>query len=198
MNHTDPVIQELLNRPAAQPRVACFQKVSDGQFRRDMENAFRSGELGAVLASYGEETLEGLLAHEPVIKIPVRATKGSFGYDFCTPYAFTLRAGESLTVPTGIRCAIDPNYALFIGPKSGKGSKFRVMMRNTFGGIDSDYYSSDNEGHIIMKIINDNYEDRTMEVRAGESIMQGVFLPYGITMDDCADAARNGGFGSTG
>lgn len=198
MSSADPILDEILGRPAAQPRVARFQTVSESRFTGDVEAAFAAGELGGILAAYGVTTLSGLQKNAPVIKLPVRATRGSFGYDICTPYAFVLRAGESLTVPTGLRCAIDPNYALLIGPKSGKGSKFRVMMRNTFGGIDSDYYFSDNEGHIIMKIINDNYDDRTMEVRAGESIMQGIFLPYGITADDNATAARNGGFGSTG
>ena len=66
------------------------------------------------------------------------------------------------------------------------------------GIIDSDYYNSDNEGHIFAKITNDSNEGKTLELKAGEGFMQGIFLEYGITQDDEADGVRNGGFGSTG
>ena len=65
------------------------------------------------------------------------------------------------------------------------------------GIIDSDYYNSDNEGHIQIKMTNDSKEGKTVELAAGTGIAQGIFLEYGITEDDEADGVRNGGFGST-
>ena len=68
---------------------------------------------------------------------------------------------------------------------------------NTVGIIDSDYYNSDNEGHIFAKLTNDSNEEKTVQIKAGEGFMQGIFVEYGITVDDAATDVRNGGFGST-
>ena len=65
------------------------------------------------------------------------------------------------------------------------------------GVIDSDYYYSDNEGHIFIKIVNSDPEKRPLDIRAGQAFAQGIFLRYGITEDDDISNARNGGFGST-
>jgi len=75
--------------------------------------------------------------------------------------------------------------------------KYRLQMNNTVGIIDSDYFFSDNEGHIFMKITNDSNEGKTVEVPAGTGFAQGIFMQYGITEDDDAEGIRNGGFGST-
>ena len=82
-------------------------------------------------------------------------------------------------------------------PRSGLGFKFRLQLNNTVGIIDSDYYDSDNEGHIFAKLTNDSNEGKTVEVRAGDGFMQGIFVEYGITLDDDVTEVRNGGFGST-
>ena len=63
--------------------------------------------------------------------------------------------------------------------------------------IDSDYAHSDNEGHIFMRMTNDNREGKGLRVPAGTAFAQGVFLPYGITVDDDVQTVRNGGLGST-
>ena len=70
-------------------------------------------------------------------------------------------------------------------------------MNNTVGIIDSDYFFSDNEGHIFMKITNDSNEGKTVEVPAGTGFAQGIFMQYGVTIDDDVTEVRNGGFGST-
>lgn len=132
-----------------------------------------------------------------LVKLPVRATAGSAGYDFCTPFAITLKPGETIIVKTGLRCKIEEGWVLFILPKSGLGFKYRVQLDNTVGVIDSDYYNAENEGHIMVKITNDGHEGKTMEIEAGKAFAQGVFLPFGITVDDEAKGARLGGFGST-
>ena len=72
-----------------------------------------------------------------------------------------------------------------------------MQFNNTVGIIDSDYYGSDNEGHIQAKITNDSREGKSMTVEAGTGFSQGIFVEYGITVDDDASDVRNGGFGST-
>ncbi len=108
-----------------------------------------------------------------------------------------LKPGETITIPTGIKCKID-NGGLMLYPRSGLGFKYRLQLDNTVGIIDSDYYGSDNEGHIMVKITNNSNEGKIFEAANGQGIVQGIFVPYGITMDDNVDNKRNGGFGSTG
>ncbi len=65
------------------------------------------------------------------------------------------------------------------------------------GIIDSDYYGSDNEGHIFVKVTNDSNEGKIIVLNSGACFIQGIFVPYGITMNDNVEEIRNGGFGST-
>ena len=166
-------------------RIAQFFKVSQEQF------------LGAMRDDYPQYSEQELLAMYESIKLPQRATKGSAGYDFFAPFAFSLPAGSSIKIPTGIRAKMDEDWVLKVYPRSGLGFKYRLQMNNTVGIIDSDYYYSDNEGHIFIKMTNDSREGKTVEVAAGSGFAQGIFLEYGITVDDDAQGIRNGGFGST-
>lgn len=133
------------------------------------------------------------------LKKPKRSTHGSAGYDFFAPFNIIIQPGRSVVIPTGIRCKfLDENFALKIYPRSGLGFKYEVMLANTVGIIDSDYYNSDNEGHIMIKLTNYHYNDRIF-IDEGEAFAQGIFEMYGLTIDDDEDEKenRNGGFGST-
>ena len=92
---------------------------------------------------------------------------------------------------------MEPEWVLKCYPRSGLGFKYRLQLNNTVGIIDSDYYYSDNEGHIFAKLTNDTNEEKMVEVAAGSGFMQGIFVEYGITVDDDVTDVRNGGFGST-
>ena len=131
------------------------------------------------------------------LKLPKRATKGSAGYDFYTPIDVYLKPGETLKIPTGIRCEMNERWVLMIYPRSGLGFKYRLQLNNTVGVIDSDYFYSDNEGHIFIKITNDSNEGKIVDVKKGQGIAQGIFMQYGIVEDDDVSDLRNGGFGST-
>ena len=72
---------------------------------------------------------------------------------------------------------------LTLYPRSGLGFRYRLQLNNTVGVIDSDYYGSDNEGHIQAKITNDSREGKELKLEAGTGFMQGIFLEYGITED---------------
>jgi len=129
------------------------------------------------------------------ISLPRRATKGSAGYDFFAPYPFTLQAGETAKIPTGVRVKIDEGWVLKIYPRSSLGFKYRLRLDNTVGIIDSDYFFADNEGHIFIKIT--NCGDKPLSVEKDKAFAQGVFVEYGITIDDDCVSVRTGGFGST-
>ena len=131
------------------------------------------------------------------IKLPIRATKGSAGYDFFSPIDFNLESGKTIILPTAIRVKIEEGWFLGVFPKSGLGFKYRLQLDNTVGIIDSDYFYSDNEGHIFVKLTNDAKSSKYLEIKQGASICQGIFIPFGITYNDEATAIRNGGFGST-
>lgn len=131
------------------------------------------------------------------IRLPRRATAGSAGYDFFAPAGFELAPGETVLVPTGVRARMDDGWVLMLFPRSGLGFKYRLQLNNTVGVIDSDYFDAKNEGHIMLKLTNDSNEGKTLSVAAGDAVAQGVFLPYGITVDDESTDVREGGFGST-
>ena len=131
------------------------------------------------------------------IRLPRRATAGSAGYDFFAPAGFALAPGETRLVPTGVRVRIDEGWVLKLYPRSGLGFKYRLQLNNTVGVIDSDYFGAKNEGHIMLKLTNDSNENRTLTVESGMAIAQGVFVEYGITVDDDVCELREGGFGST-
>ena len=165
-------------------RIAKFEKISPGNFYHSIKE-----ERGI-----SQEDAESIYA---ALQLPQRATTGSAGYDFHTPFAIDLLPGETAKIPTGIRCKMEADWVLMLFPRSGLGFKYRLQLNNTVGVIDSDYYNSDNEGHIFIKITNDSNEGKEIHLVPGDSFAQGVFLPYGITEDDCVSDVRNGGFGST-
>lgn len=166
-------------------RIAKFEKVSIEQFREGWTDA-----VGEVDETELREIYEA-------VRLPKRATAGSAGYDFFAPARISLAPGETVKIPTGIRVWMEPEWVLKCYPRSGLGFKFRLQLNNTVGIIDSDYYYSDNEGHIFAKITNDSNEGKALEVKAGDGFMQGIFVEYGITLDDDVTEVRNGGFGST-
>lgn len=168
-------------------RVGEFEKVSFEQFYAAMKDEFGEEDANVMAKAIYDD-----------IPLPSRATAGSAGYDFKAPFAFTLEPGETIKIPTGIRVKIESGWWLGCLPRSGLGFKYRLQLNNTMGVIDSDYYYSDNEGHIFAKVTNDSKDGKTINVNRGDGFIQTIFLPYGITYSDDADGVRNGGMGSTG
>lgn len=160
-------------------RIARFEKVSAEQF-------FKEGVEGGAA---------DLRLYES-IRLPRRATEGSAGYDFFAPGELFLPARGSIVVRTGVRAIMEAGWVLMLFPRSGLGFRFGMRLNNTVGIIDGDYCLSSNEGHILIKLCNPS--DSTVTLEAGAAFAQGIFLPFGITEDDCARGARDGGFGSTG
>lgn len=164
--------------------IAKFEKVSLEQFKNDISDIIK--DIDEIKRIYDN------------IKLPKRATVGSAGYDFYSPIDFKLFQDQTIKIPTGIRCRIDEGWVLQIYPRSGLGFKYRLQLDNTIGIVDQDYFYSDNEGHIFIKITNDTKNvAKICEVKEGNGFAQGIFMQYGLTEDDNTDGIRNGGFGST-
>ncbi len=153
-------------------RIAQFFKVSENQY-----------------------LLEGTSEEYQNILLPKRATSGSAGYDFFAPKTFTVQDGQTVKIATGVRVKIEEGWVLKIYPRSSLGFKYRLTLNNTVGIIDSDYYFADNEGHIFIKMT--NCGDTPLTVEQGKAFAQGVFVEYGITVDDDCACLRTGGIGST-
>lgn len=164
-----------------------FEKISERQFFTDFAE-YLSDECLDVRDSR---------AIYNTIKLPKRATTGSAGYDIFCPYDITIPPKGTVKVPTGIRVILDDDKFLAIYPRSGLGFKYKMQLYNSVGIVDYDYYGSDNEGHIWAKFYNDDPDGKTITIKQGEAMCQGIIQQYFTTIDDVADGARNGGFGST-
>lgn len=158
-----------------------FEKVSFAQYCKDV------GGDADLTAEYND------------IKLPVRKTKFSAGYDFHTPFSFDLAPNESIKIPTGIKARIKEGQFLAMYVRSSIGFKYGVVLSNGTGVIDGDYYNNEgNEGHIFIKLVNLSTEGKTLHCNKGDAIAQGIFMNYDIAVDDTADGERTGGIGSTG
>lgn len=161
--------------------IARFEKVSFEQYAKDVGVSERA--MDALKKDYDE------------IQLPTRATKLSAGYDFRIPIpAIIFHDEPAITIATGIRCKMEPGWMLALFPKSGLGFKHGTRLANTIGIVDADYYNSDNEGHIMIKMS----AEKTLTLSQGDKFVQGIFIPCGMAEEDEVTEVRNGGFGSTG
>lgn len=181
-------------------KMAEFSKVSYQQFEKDwLETYFNDPRdyIDPVTKEVKSEIDNYVRNIYSKIELPKRATSGSAGYDFKILDGFTLRKGDSIVIPTGIRCEMYDGWVLMLYPRSGLGFKYGMGLANHTGIVDGDYAYANNEGHIMVKLTNDSSLAKNIRFEAGDAFCQGVFVPYGITLDDNASAKRTGGFGST-
>ena len=134
------------------------------------------------------------------INLPVRSTKNSAGYDVeaaedCIIPAF--KPGQKPTlVKTGIKAYMESDEVLILANRSSNPGKKGLILANSIGVVDSDYYGNpDNDGHIMYAFFNFKAED--IEIKKGDRIGQAIFQKYLVTDDDIAQGERTGGFGST-
>ena len=129
------------------------------------------------------------------IRLPTRATEHSAGYDFYSPVKVTIPPHEMVMIWTDVKAHMYYDNALLIMPRSSMG-KQPIMIANTIGLIDNDYYNNDsNDGNIGFRLL--NLGDTPYEINEGDRIGQGIFIKYGTIKDDTTTATRTGGFGST-
>lgn len=107
----------------------------------------------------------------------------------------TLGAKPTL-VSTGVKCQLDSGYYLELSPRSSTPLKYWLVMANSVGIIDADYYNNpDNEGEIFLQLI--NLSPFNIQLHKGDVIGQGIIKKYEVTNDDKTTGERLGGFGST-
>lgn len=160
------------------------------------------------------------------IELPVRKTAQSAGYDFqvaediiIQPYNYhinnmkdamaympydlelmerwtkKLQAKPTL-VTTGVKCKLDPGTYLELSMRSSAPLKYWLVMANSVGIIDADYYNNpSNEGEIFFQLI--NLSPFPIRLHKGDIIGQGIIKSYLTTEDDKSLGIRKGGFGST-
>lgn len=165
--------------------IAEFEKISLEQFIKDYRSLVRKDE--------NEEKIRQIYND---IRLPKRATSGSAGYDFYSTVTIELKPNETTRIPSGIRVKMKEGYVLNLYPRSSFGLKYQMCLLNTVGIIDSDYYFAENEGHIIIGIVNRG--DKVMKIALGERFVQGLFGAYYLALEEDVVNKRSGGFGSSG
>ena len=134
------------------------------------------------------------------IHLPVRKTKYSAGYDIeaaedIVVPSFKKRMAPTF-IPTGLKAYMASDEVLYLYNRSSNPKKKGLILANSVGVVDSDYYGNiDNDGHIMFAFYNIKEEDIT--IKKGEAIGQGVFSKYFVVDDDVSEGERVGGFGST-
>ena len=134
------------------------------------------------------------------INLPVRKTKCSAGYDFEAvedTIVPSFKRGDAPTlIKTGIKAYMEEDEVLYLYNRSSNPKKKGLILANSVGVVDADYYGNpDNDGHIMFAFLNTRSED--VLIKKGEAIGQGVFSKYLTVDNDQAGGERTGGFGST-
>lgn len=147
------------------------------------------------------------------INVPKRQTVRAAGYDFeaaedmiipsvwkkMAERVFTDQQGplKATLIPTGVKAYMLDDEYLQLSIRSGMSLKTGLMLANSVGIVDGDYYNNDdNEGHIMFAVHNFGFKDKL--IRKGERIGQGIFIKFLKADGDVAVGNRSGGFGSTG
>lgn len=150
------------------------------------------------MRSRGFEVAKGF--EDKNINLPERKTKFSAGYD--------IESAEDIVIPkfipgmkptlvkTGIKAYMMDDEVLYLYNRSSNPGKKGLVLANSVGVVDKDYYGNpDNDGHIMFAFF--NIKDEDIEIKKGDAIGQGVFAKYLTVDDDSSEGIRQGGFGST-
>lgn len=131
------------------------------------------------------------------LPLPSYAKPGDAGADLYSRIDLSLAPGERALVPTGIALALQPGYAAFIHPRSGRAIKEGLSMVNAPGTIDAGY-----RGEIQVLLINHDPKEN-IEIKRGERIAQLIIEE--VVRADFEEVSElpgsrrgDSGFGSTG
>lgn len=143
--------------------------------------------------------MRGFLATKdaPVdVKIPERKTKKSAGYDICTTERVVIKPHGFVIVKSCVKGKVNYNEFVMVVPRSSLFKKTRLIMPNSVGIIDADYFGNiDNDGNIGILLLNTS--NKKVTLKKHEAIAQAIILKYGVIDNDKANGERVGGFGST-
>ncbi len=129
--------------------------------------------------------------------LPKRRTTNSAGYDIRAIEDVIIPINKLILISTGIKSYMQEDEYLGIHIRSSLAIKYNIILLNSQGIIDSDYYNNPtNEGHIMLPFF--NMGKFNVLIKKFSRIAQGIFYKYLKTDNDVANKNRNGGFGSTG
>jgi dUTP pyrophosphatase len=134
---------------------------------------------------------------DPSVALPQYHTEESAGFDIASSVDITVAPGEVLKIPTGLVIAAPKGHFLLIAARSSLAFKKGLMMANGIGVVDPDYAGPEDLIHIIVH----NFTKEPVEVKKGERLAQGIFLPVERAEWEEVDTLREtnrGGIGSTG
>lgn len=162
----------------------------------------------------------------PNAPLPLHGSKTAAGYDFYAPIDVVIPPQSEISFDTDIKAYMKENEMLVMVVRSSMGIKHGLMISNTVGIIDSDYYNNpSNEGNIRIALrnirpdmrllgftsatlqdgtdisipkIEDLRELNTVYIPAGERVVQGIFVQALRADDIPTGSLRTGGVGSTG
>ena len=130
------------------------------------------------------------------IKLPIRATKISAGYDFSSPISITIQPKSKEVIWTDVKSYMQEGEVLILDVRSSIGIKKGLMLANTIGIVDKDYFSNiNNDGNIGICLY--NMTDEPVHIEQFERIAQGIFIPFLVSDNGNTDEERTGGIGST-
>ena len=134
------------------------------------------------------------------INLPVRKTKKSAGYDVEAAEDTVIPAfkpgQKPVLVKTGIKAYCEADEFIMLCNRSSNPGKRGLVLANSVGIVDSDYYGNeDNDGHIMFAFY--NFFENDVTIKKGDAIGQAIFMKFGITDNDSSEGVRKGGFGST-
>jgi dUTP pyrophosphatase len=135
---------------------------------------------------------------DPSVPLPQYQTPGSVGFDLAASADITVPPGTIALVPTGLIVQVPAGHFLGIFARSSTPLKKGLMVANGVGVIDEDYCGPADE----VKIQVLNFTANPVDVKRGDRIAQGLFLPvtrvaWKEETGDLRQGSR-GGFGATG
>ena len=130
------------------------------------------------------------------IQLPTRSDPRSAGYDFYVIEDVEIPPYGMVMLPTNVKAYMQDDEVLILANRSSNPGKKGLILANSIGVVDKDYYGNeDNDGHIMFAFY--NFFDQDVEIKKGDTIGQAIFQKYYIADDDNAEGERVGGFGST-
>lgn len=163
---------------------------------------------------------------DEVVKLPIRSTKTSAGYDFFVTQDLVIKPQQKVKFKTDVKAYMGTDEVLLMDVRSSIGAGSDLMIANTIGVVDSDFYENvDDDGNIRislrnlkpemtiigfakvvdingliwdMPLIENLTEENTVTIKAGERVAQGIFVKYLKADNGNSDIERTAGTGSTG
>ena len=131
------------------------------------------------------------------IPLPKYSTPESACFDLASAEGVSVQPGEIVRIHTGLYFECPEGHFLAVFPRSSTPKKFSVTFPHSVGILDRDYAGPDDELLIQVR----NFTEKAVEIKKGDRIAQGMFLPVQQVEWDEQSQLRSenrGGFGSTG